>query len=100
MHINSNYLIKCEEVYDFKTRLWVILELMEGGSLTKICLKRRGILSESFIRWTLFRVAKGIEALHDNQVLHRDIKSDNVLVRPNGDIKLADMGFSVFLSEQ
>ena len=38
--------------------------------------------------------------MHDKQVLHRDIKSDNILVRPNGEIKLADMGFSVFLSEQ
>ena len=33
-------------------------------------------------------------------MLHRDIKSDNILCRPEGDVKLADLGFSVFLSEQ
>ena len=38
--------------------------------------------------------------MHNKNILHRDIKSDNILVRPNGEIKLADLGFSVFLSEQ
>ena len=38
--------------------------------------------------------------MHYHNILHRDIKSDNILCRPNGDIKIADMGFSVFLSEQ
>lgn len=54
MHLNSPQLIQCVEVYDFRTRIWVILELMEGGSLTNICMAQRGRFQESFIRWTLF----------------------------------------------
>ena len=45
-------------------------------------------------------MAKGLDAMHDLNVLHRDIKTPNILLRPNGDIKIADLGFSVFLSEQ
>ena len=38
--------------------------------------------------------------MHENNVLHRDIKADNVLCRPDGTIKIADLGLSVFLHEQ
>ena len=41
----------------------------------------------------------GIKAIHDKNVLHRDIKSDNVLCNPEGDIKISDLGTSVALDE-
>ena len=44
-------------------------------------------------------MAKGLDAMHELDVLHRDIKAANILLRPNGEIKIADLGFSVFLSE-
>ena len=55
--------------------------------------------SEEFIRYTLFNAALGIKAMHDKFVLHRDIKSGNILCNPQGDIKVADLGLSVLLSE-
>ena len=45
-------------------------------------------------------VARGLKVMHDNNVLHRDIKSENILCRPDGTIKIADLGLSVFLHEQ
>jgi serine/threonine protein kinase len=38
--------------------------------------------------------------MHAYNMLHRDIKSDNIFLRPNGGIKIADLGVSVFLSEE
>ena len=38
--------------------------------------------------------------MHKEHVLHRDIKSENILIRKNGDIKIADLGLSVFLNEE
>ena len=72
---------------------------MEGGALTDLVLNRKGNFSEPFVKWTLYQVALGIQAMHAKNVLHRDLKSDNILVRPNGEVKIADMGFSVFLSD-
>ena len=73
---------------------------MEGGDLSKIILAQQGNLSEDFCKYSLYQVALGLKSMHSRNVIHRDIKSDNILCRPNGDIKLADMGFSIFLTEQ
>ena len=72
---------------------------MEGGSMNVIVQEKGGLLSEDFIRWSLWNVALAIHAMHNKNVLHRDIKSDNILCRSDGTIKLADLGFSIFLSE-
>ena len=45
-------------------------------------------------------MALGLSKMHRHNVLHRDIKSDNVLCSSDGDIKITDLGFSCFLSEQ
>jgi len=76
------------------------MEFMEGGALTNIIVDKNGNFSEQFIKYSLFKVALGLQKMHYYNIIHRDIKSDNILCRPNGDIKIADMGFSVFLSEQ
>ena len=68
--------------------------------MTDIVLAMRGEFSEDFVRWSLYQAALGLQAMHVKNILHRDIKSDNILCRPDGTIKLADLGFSVFLSEQ
>ena len=44
--------------------------------------------------------ARGLADMHAESILHRDIKSDNILCSSNGDIKIADLGLSAFLSEE
>ena len=73
---------------------------MEGGSIDAIIKLSHMDYSVEFIKYTLYTSAMGIKALHDINVIHRDIKSDNILCRPNGDIKVADLGVSVYLTEQ
>ena len=73
---------------------------MEGGDLTNIIVHKRGNFSEDFCKYSLYQVALGLQGMHSHNILHRDIKSDNILCRPNGEIKIADLGFSVFLTEQ
>ena len=92
-------IVACEDVYDFDKRIWVFLELMEGD-LSQVVLNSRSNYSEDFCKFTLHEIAKGLQVMHQNNVLHRDIKSENILIRKNGDIKIADLGLSVFLHEQ
>ena len=80
--INSDYLVNCEEVYEFQNRLFVFLDFMEGGSLNKFIENYYEDYSEETIKYMVYMSAMGIKCLHDRNVLHRDIKSDNILCRP------------------
>ena len=76
----------------------MFLQLMEGGELAKVLqmVKRLKLeLSEQFCKYTLFCVANGVSDMHRKDVLHRDVKSDNILFKKDGTIKIADLGFSI-----
>ena len=98
--LNSEHIVKFEEVFDWENRICVFLEMMEGGDLAHVVLTSSDIYTEAFCKYSLFMVARGLQTMHANNVLHRDIKADNILCRPNGDIKITDLGLSVFLHEQ
>lgn len=96
-------LIKCHETYHYSGFMWISMEYMDGGCLTRVLEHMQGVrsyMSEGVIAFVLREVLRGLRFMHGMKRLHRDIKSDNVLITGQGQIKLADFGFCVELTEE
>ncbi|KAI0408822.1 hypothetical protein F4802DRAFT_604621 [Xylaria palmicola] len=71
----------------------IVLEYCENGSLHSIC-KAYGKFPENLVGVYMTQVLQGLQYLHDQGVIHRDIKGANILTTKDGKVKLADFGVS------
>ncbi|OXB84654.1 UNVERIFIED_CONTAM: hypothetical protein H355_001131 [Colinus virginianus] len=82
-------------------QLWLVLELCNGGSVTDLVkgfLKRGERMSELIIAYILHEALMGLQHLHENKTIHRDIKGNNILLTTEGGVKLVDFGVSAQLT--
>uniref|UniRef100_G3WLT4 non-specific serine/threonine protein kinase n=1 Tax=Sarcophilus harrisii TaxID=9305 RepID=G3WLT4_SARHA len=82
-------------------QLWLVLELCNGGSVTDLVkglLKRGERMSELLIAYILHEALMGLQHLHNNNTIHRDVKGNNILLTTEGGVKLVDFGVSAQLT--
>ena len=81
------------DTYEYRDRLWIFLELMDY-SMTPIIDRFKTEYNEGVIKYVLLKTLQGLALLHNKFIIHRDIKSDNILVDVKANIKLADFGYA------
>ncbi|CAF1214331.1 unnamed protein product [Didymodactylos carnosus] len=99
--------------YLVDNELWVVMEYLEGGALTELITPLQTSIpshivvdsviqprmNEQQIATVCKSVLEALEFLHVNGVIHRDIKSDSILLAPDGRVKLSDFGFCAQVSQ-
>ncbi|CAF3794249.1 unnamed protein product [Adineta steineri] len=91
--LNHPYIIKVKEVYESREKIILVMEYASGGELYDY-LNRMKRIPESQARAIFRQIVSAVHFLHKNQIVHRDLKLENILIDHNGDIKLADFGLS------
>ncbi|EFR01821.1 STE/STE20/YSK protein kinase [Nannizzia gypsea CBS 118893] len=94
--LNSPHVTKYHGSFLKGSDLWIIMEFCSGGSCSD--LMRAGRISEEYIMIILRELLLGLDYLHNDNKLHRDVKAANVLLTASGQVKLADFGVSGQLS--
>ncbi|GAA6035315.1 hypothetical protein JCM8097_008813 [Rhodosporidiobolus ruineniae] len=88
--------VKYEGIVRTEHYLNIILEYVENGSLEKT-LKQFGQLPESLVASYVFKILEGLAYLHEQGVVHCDLKAANILTSKHGNCKLSDFGVSLNL---
>ena len=95
---DSPYILKYYSSYIKNNTVWIILEFCEGGSLLDIMRITNKFYTEKEIASIIKMVLKGLQFLHAQRKIHRDIKAGNILLTDEGVAKLGDFGVSAQLT--
>lgn len=78
----------------------MVVEFLDGGCLTELIYNYFTKIDEDVIAYICREILLGLDFMHKKNKVHRDLKSDNILVNKEGDIKIADFGFATQLTAE
>lgn len=93
--LDHKNVVKLLEVFETETAIYLVMEYLDRGDLyTLLKSQKKGRLSEPQTKSLFSQLLKGLEYIHCQGILHRDIKLDNVLLDQNMNLKICDFGIS------
>ena len=96
---NHKNITKILEVFNDEEYMLIIMEYINGGNLFSFVKKRRK-LSEKMSKFLFRQIILGIQHIHSKNVVHRDIKLENILIDFNNNVKICDFGIGKVLNSE
>lgn len=93
--IGHQNVVAVHDVIESDSQVWIVMELLNARSLAELLREQRRLPVAQAARIAL-QVLRGLRAVHEAGVLHRDVKPHNILFRPNGRALLMDFGIATF----
>lgn len=93
-------ILRLNETFSDQTRLFFTLEYFEGGTMHQLMERFLRPLTEKEAKFYAIQIARGLQHLHDHDIIYRDLKPENIVIRETGQIALCDFGFSKSLKDQ
>ncbi|KAI9318149.1 kinase-like protein [Dichotomocladium elegans] len=97
--INYGFIVNLRYAFQDDENLFMVLDLMLGGDL-RFHLERMGPLPESQVRFYAAEIALALHYLHEKNIVHRDVKPDNILLNEHGHAHLTDFNIAVSYSHE
>jgi serine/threonine protein kinase len=90
--LNHPNIIQIYQSDTFDEQIYLVMEYIEGTQLNYYPFKESNSFEEQL--QILLKVTRGLQCAHENKIIHRDIKSSNIMIGRNGDVKLLDFGIA------
>ena len=91
--LDHTHIIKLYQVMETRSLLYLVLEYASQGEIFEY-INRHGRMSEALARKKFWQIVEAIDYCHAHNVVHRDLKAENILLDANMNIKIADFGFA------
>lgn len=98
MKIESDNVINFYEAFIYLDIIFMVIDYIPGGSLHEIISSHSSIITESLCAYFCLEILKGLVFMHEENIIHRDIKSNNILLDLEGHVKIADFGLATTLT--
>ena len=91
--LEHNNIVQVYDVGQEGENFFIVMQYADGGSLSRL-LRKRGRLRYSYALRMAEQIASGLECAHQNGIVHRDVKPDNIMLMTDGTAKIADFGLA------
>ncbi|KAL6122618.1 hypothetical protein NUSPORA_00290 [Nucleospora cyclopteri] len=97
--VKHDFVLEMLDIFIHKNSLHLVLEYIDFN-LEEIIKCKNIVIMPSDIKSWMFMLLSGLKAFHDNFYIHRDLKPNNLLIRKDGTLKIADFGLTRKISDQ